>query len=157
MSVPLPFILPAEAIAGFKDADKYDTHRPSYPAEAVSKFLAHLNILDNFNAKIVEVGAGTGKLTELLAVQKQEYEIIAVDPHDEMREALVRKVLPRVKVEAGDAANMPIEEGWGDVCIAAQVSSGPTSQANGSITQSNPNERFLSLGLALVRSSRRNC
>lgn len=117
-----PFVLANQATEGFKDAGKYDTHRPSYPSEAVSKLLSHLNVAEQLNAKVVEVGAGTGKLTELLAARREEFEIVAVDPHNEMREGLVQKALPRVKIIAGDAAKMPIEEGWGDACIAAQVS-----------------------------------
>jgi len=39
-----------------------------------------------------------------------------------MRDVLVKKGLSRVRVEAGDAGNMHIEEDWGDACVAAQVS-----------------------------------
>jgi hypothetical protein len=39
-----------------------------------------------------------------------------------MREELVKKNLRSgVKIMEGDAGNMPIEEGWGDALIAAQV------------------------------------
>ena len=48
--------------------------------------------------------------------------MIAVEPHEGMREELVKKNLRSgVKIMEGDAGNMPIEEGWGDALIAAQV------------------------------------
>jgi hypothetical protein len=58
----------------------------------------------------------------LLARRGEGYEVIGVEPHKGMREELVRKKLRGVKVEEGDAGNMPIEDGWGDALIAAQVS-----------------------------------
>lgn len=74
------------------------------------------------NARIIDLACGTGKFTELLAARPENYEIVGVEPHQEMREQLVKKKLgPRVKVLAGDACNMPIEEGWGNTVIAAQV------------------------------------
>jgi 16S rRNA A1518/A1519 N6-dimethyltransferase RsmA/KsgA/DIM1 with predicted DNA glycosylase/AP lyase activity len=73
-------------------------------------------------ARVVEIGAGTGKFTELLMGREEEYEIVAVEPHREMREGLVRKALGgRVKALDGNAAEMAVEEGWGDACVAAQV------------------------------------
>lgn len=73
-------------------------------------------------ARIVEIGAGTGKFTELLVAREEGYEIVAVEPHREMREGMVRKELGgRVKVVDGNAAEMGVEEGWGNACIAAQV------------------------------------
>jgi hypothetical protein len=48
--------------------------------------------------------------------------VIAVELHEGMREELVKKNLRSgVKIMEGDAGNMPIEEGWGDALIAAQV------------------------------------
>jgi hypothetical protein len=43
-------------------------------------------------------------------------------PFPRKREELVKKSLRGVKVLEGDAAHMPIEDGWGDALIAAQVS-----------------------------------
>jgi 16S rRNA A1518/A1519 N6-dimethyltransferase RsmA/KsgA/DIM1 with predicted DNA glycosylase/AP lyase activity len=91
--MPKPFVLANEVDAGFKDASAYDRHRPTYPTEAVQKLLKNLNVADQFNARIVEVGAGTGKFTELLTKRKEEYDIIAIEPHTEMRDGLVTKKL----------------------------------------------------------------
>ena len=110
------------AAAGFKDAQAYDAYRPSYPAEAVDKFLKRLGIADDAHANIVEIAAGTGKFTELLARRHEGYDVIAVEPHGPMREQLVAKHLEGVKVFDGLAAKLPVEDEWGDACIAAQVS-----------------------------------
>ena len=75
------------------------------------------------NAKIIDLACGTGKFTELLAARPEEFEIIGVEPHAGMRDVLVKKGLERVRVEDGDAGNMPIEDDWGDACVAAQVRS----------------------------------
>jgi ubiquinone/menaquinone biosynthesis C-methylase UbiE len=109
------------ASEGFKDANSYDAYRPSYPSEAVERFLKHLGLLDKAHANIVEVAAGTGKFTELLASRHEGFDIVAVEPHTLMREKLAKKELSCVKVVEGFAAKMPVEDEWGDACIVAQV------------------------------------
>lgn len=51
----------------------------------------------------------------------EQFEVVAVEPHDEMRDILVRKNLG-IEVLNGNAANMPVKDGWCDALIAAQVS-----------------------------------
>ena len=109
------------AISGFSSASKYDTHRPSYPPSAVSAFLSALKISGVQGARIIEVGAGTGKFTELLAARDERFEILALEPHDGMRDELVRKQLKGVTVGKGRAEEMGVEEQWADVVICAQV------------------------------------
>lgn len=121
------FKLPQAAQSGFQSASKYDAHRPSYPSAAVTKFLDALHLTDAQGAKIVEVGAGTGKFTELLVARPEKYEIVAVDPHKGMLEELKGKVQRNgwdgVKVVKGDAEHLDgVEEGWGDCAVVAQVS-----------------------------------
>lgn len=72
-------------------------------------------------AKVIEVASGTGKFTELLAERPEEFEITAIEPHDGMRHHLESKKLKRVNVLDGHASAMPIREGLGEGCIAAQV------------------------------------
>ncbi|KAI2602347.1 S-adenosyl-L-methionine-dependent methyltransferase [Hypoxylon sp. NC1633] len=113
--------LPEAAEEGFKDAASYDAHRPSYPVEAVDKFLTHLNVADQSDMKIVEIASGTGKFTELLARRPERFLVKAIEPHHGMREKLVQKDLPAVEVIDGKAEKMLIEDEWGDACIAAQA------------------------------------
>jgi trans-aconitate methyltransferase len=116
------FTLDDRAQSGFQNASDYDTHRPSYPTEAVDKLLTHLGVAGQKNAKIVDLACGTGKFTELLVKRPEGFEVVGVEPHEGMRAESVRKELKGVKVMDGDAGNMLIEEGWGDSLIAAQVS-----------------------------------
>jgi len=117
-----PFNLNPRAATGFQNAASYDAHRPTFPAEAVDKLLTHLGVANVKNARIIDLGCGTGKFTEALAGREEEFEVVGVEPHAGMREQLVKKKLRGVQVEEGNAAHMPIEDGWGDAVIAAQVS-----------------------------------
>ncbi|KAI1112498.1 S-adenosyl-L-methionine-dependent methyltransferase [Nemania sp. NC0429] len=113
--------LPAVAEEGFKDAAAYDAHRPSYPPEAVEMFLRSLNVAEQDEVNIVEIASGTGKFTELLAARPERYSVKAVEPHGPMREKLAQKDLRGVEVLNGKADNMPVDDEWGDACIAAQA------------------------------------
>jgi ubiquinone/menaquinone biosynthesis C-methylase UbiE len=83
--------------------------------------LNHLDLLNQNNARVVDLGSGTGKFTELLVARPEKFEVLAIEPHEGMRAALMKKDLG-IKVLNGNAEDMPIEEGWGDALIAAQVS-----------------------------------
>jgi len=75
-------------------AEAYDATRPGYPPELVDAALVRGGI--SAGARVVEVGCGTGKLTELLAARGLEVD--AVDPGPNMIEAARRRV--------GDAAHV---------------------------------------------------
>ncbi|KAM6539371.1 hypothetical protein FALCPG4_001178 [Fusarium falciforme] len=110
------------ATKGFNDAQSYDTHRPSYPPESVSSLLGHLGLEGKSGSKVLDLAAGTGKFTELLAARPEGYEIVAVEPLDSMRDNLAAKKLPNVDVRGGTAAEMKdVEDGWADGCIVAQA------------------------------------
>ncbi|KAF5019837.1 hypothetical protein F66182_8150 [Fusarium sp. NRRL 66182] len=117
-----PQIVHDIAAKGFNDAQSYDTHRPSYPPAAVSKLLEHLDLEGQSGHRVLDLAAGTGKFTELLAARPEEYEIIAVEPLDSMRSNLAAKKLPKVEVRPGTAADMKfVEDGWAGGCIVAQA------------------------------------
>ncbi|KAI0018295.1 S-adenosyl-L-methionine-dependent methyltransferase [Xylariomycetidae sp. FL0641] len=113
--------LPTQAEEGFKDATSYDTHRPSYPAEAVETFLGHLNLADQSDMNVVEIASGTGKFTEALASRSERFIIKSIEPHAGMRNKLAEKDLQGVEVLEGKADKMPVADEWGDACIAAQA------------------------------------
>ncbi|KAI5862196.1 S-adenosyl-L-methionine-dependent methyltransferase [Durotheca rogersii] len=113
--------LPVAAEQGFKDAASYDAHRPSYPPEAVEAFLSKLKVAHQPGAKIVEIASGTGKFTELLARRPEGFAVKAVEPHHGMREKLVQKRLSGVDVVEGKADKVPVDDEWGNACIAAQA------------------------------------
>ncbi|KAI9724431.1 MAG: hypothetical protein M1812_000499 [Candelaria pacifica] len=112
--------LAAAAQSGFSNASSYDQNRPSYPPEAVDKLLTHLYLNDMPEAQIVDLAAGTGKFTELLANRKEGYEIIAIEPHEAMRRELEKKELKGVVVKDGYAAHIPLEDQSVDAVIASQ-------------------------------------
>ncbi|KAJ9157748.1 S-adenosyl-L-methionine-dependent methyltransferase [Pleurostoma richardsiae] len=121
-----PRALPAAAADGFADAAAYDAHRPSYPPAAVDAFLSRLSLTApsapaGQGRRVVEVAAGTGKFTEVLAARPEGFEVLAVEPHEGMRAELRRKGLAGVQVREGFAAEMPVESGWGDGAVAAQA------------------------------------
>jgi tRNA G46 methylase TrmB len=90
------------------------------PVTTISLLLAHLSVAQAADSCIVEIGAGTGKFTEL-AEREEGFEIVAVEPHEEMRRCLLGKDLRGVTVVDDDARNVPVEDGWGNACVAAQV------------------------------------
>lgn len=92
-------------------ADAYDRARPTYPPEAAT----WLTGLDH--AHVLELGAGTGKLTEELV--RQGHKVIATDPLDAMLRHLVRH-LPRTPTAVAAAERIPLGARSVDVVIGAQ-------------------------------------
>jgi len=93
-------------------AGKYERGRPPYPAEAVRW------LLPAGARHVVDLGAGTGKLTrELLGL---DVEVTAVDPSDEML-AELRRVLPGVPTLIGSAEDIPVGDGSADAVLVAQA------------------------------------
>ena len=111
------------AQSGFAPAAAYDAHRPSYPEEAVEQFLQVLEIAGVKGAKVADLAAGTGKFTEILAERPEDYDVVAIEPHDGMRGQLEQKNLPRVRIIKGTADHMAGIADESLACvIAAQVS-----------------------------------
>lgn len=117
-----PSVVDQAATSGFDNAAAYDAHRPSYPPQAVQSLLSHLDVASEPRAKVIDLAAGTGKFTELLAAREEQYEIRAVEPLAKMRNNLAAKGLDGVAVRDGLATKMDVPDGWADAVIAAQVS-----------------------------------
>lgn len=106
---------------GFTDAAAYDAHRPSYPAGATDRFLARLDLKGLAGASVIDLAAGTGKLTEVLAARPESFSVLAVEPHAGMRAELERKALARVDARDGFAEKIPASDGWADAVVVAQA------------------------------------
>lgn len=107
---------------GFANASSYDQHRPTYSPEIVQDLLAQIRVAGNKDAVIVDLAAGTGKLTEVLASRDEGYRIIAVEPHDGMRKVLEGKKLKGVEVVNGTGEKMEvIPDESVDGVVVAQV------------------------------------
>ncbi|CAM1506990.1 Fc.00g066310.m01.CDS01 [Cosmosporella sp. VM-42] len=116
------YVVHDAASKGFSKAQAYDAHRPSYPSAVLSSFLSHLDLQGKSHSRIVDLAAGTGKFTEVLARREEEYEILAVEPVEPMRNTLEKKGLKGVVVRSGTADNIDaVEAGWADGVIAAQA------------------------------------
>ena len=103
------------AAAGFgAGADVYERARPSYPVEAV-EWMAERTGLGR-GGVVVDLGAGTGKLTRLLPATGAR--VVAVEPVPEMRAKLVAAV-PGVDVMDGTAEELPFADGAADVVVVA--------------------------------------
>ena len=115
-------VIPTASTKGFQNASSYDQHRPSYSAEAVNNLLKHLQVDGLKSARIVDLAAGTGKFTQLLADRDERYDIYAIEPHEGMRAELEKKRFRGVKVFNGVSNSMKsIESQSIDAVIAAQV------------------------------------
>lgn len=112
----------SEALAGFANGSLYDQYRPSYSEESVTKLLQALRVDGASQATILDLAAGTGKFTSLLAQRREQFHVIAVEPNRGMQEELKKKHLQRVKVSDGLATKIPVYDGSVDAVIAAQVS-----------------------------------
>jgi SAM-dependent methyltransferase len=93
-------------------ADAYERSRPGYPAEAV-RWLTGEAPLD-----VVDLGAGTGKLTRALVAMG--HRVTAVEPLPEML-AHVHAAAPEATVVMGGAESMPLPAGSADVITVAQA------------------------------------
>jgi ubiquinone/menaquinone biosynthesis C-methylase UbiE len=93
-------------------AEAYDRGRPSYPADAVAWLLGG-------DAKIVlELGAGTGKLTRQMV--DQGHAVFATEKDAAMLAVLEQRV-PEVSAKVASAEEIPANDRSVDVVVAAQA------------------------------------
>jgi len=105
------------AARGYQSAvEHYERGRPSYPDDALSFIVNELAI--GPQSTVVELGAGTGKFTDLLVFT--DATIVAVEPVPAMREALARNC-PTVTVLDGTAEAIPVGDASADALVAAQA------------------------------------
>jgi SAM-dependent methyltransferase len=95
-------------------ASGYAALRPTYPADAVEFLLGP----DSSPRRVLDLGAGTGLLTEV--VRDLGHEVLAVDPSAEML-AQLRDRLPGVRAVVGSAESLPTDDGSVDAVVAGQA------------------------------------
>ncbi|HVU76430.1 MAG TPA: class I SAM-dependent methyltransferase [Gaiellaceae bacterium] len=93
-------------------ADAYEANRPDYP-DAV---LDHVPVPRE--AEVLDVGAGTGKLTRVLAGRYRR--VTAVEPLDGMR-AILERMVPRAEAHSGTAEQIPLRDASVDAVFAGQA------------------------------------
>jgi ubiquinone/menaquinone biosynthesis C-methylase UbiE len=106
-----------DAAQGFSaGAEAYERGRPSYPDAAVAALVARFAI--GPGRRVLDVGAGTGKLTRLLVPTGCAME--AVEPVANMRAAFEAAV-PGVVIREGTGEALPVGDASFDVVVAAQA------------------------------------
>jgi SAM-dependent methyltransferase len=101
------------AAAGFGSAaEVYERARPSYPAEAVEWIVSRCAL--GHGSTVLDVGAGTGKLTRLLLPSGAR--VIAVEPIDEMR-----ALIEGCETVAATAEDLPFADRSADAITVAQA------------------------------------
>jgi ubiquinone/menaquinone biosynthesis C-methylase UbiE len=93
-------------------ADAYERGRPTYPDDAVRWLLGEQPV------SVLELGAGTGKLTRVIA--SLGHDVHATDPDPAMLRILERE-LPDVRSAEASAEEIPLGDASVDAVIAAQA------------------------------------
>jgi SAM-dependent methyltransferase len=100
-------------------ASAYEEHRPDYPEAAVRWCLAPARSGPDLSGlRVLDLGAGTGKLTALLV--RLGADVTAVDPDPEML-AELRRRLPSIRALPGTAEAIPLPGGSVDAVLCGQA------------------------------------
>jgi SAM-dependent methyltransferase len=92
-------------------AAEYERGRPEYPREAVAWLVGEAQV-------VVDLGAGTGKLTRGVVALGRE--VVAVEPSEEMA-ARLQSAVPGARVLGGSAEEIPLADGSADAVVAGQA------------------------------------
>ena len=93
-------------------AEAYERGRPEYPPAALDW------LLPAGARHVLDLGAGTGKLTRQLVARGLN--VVAVDPSEGMLEQL-RAAVPGVPMMVGTAEQIPLQDGAVDAVLVAQA------------------------------------
>ncbi len=106
-----------QAARGFQQgAAAYERGRPGYPHDAVQWLWRELRL--GPERTVLDVGAGTGKLTRELVPSGAT--VVAVEPVPAMR-AVLEQVVPEARALAGTAEALPVEDESVDAVVVAQA------------------------------------
>ncbi|WP_269854488.1 class I SAM-dependent methyltransferase [Streptomyces sp. RPT161] len=97
-------------------AGAYAEHRPDYPVAAVR--WAVEPVADPSTPRVLDLGAGTGKLTEVLL--RCGFQVTAVEPDAGML-AELRRRMPRVDAREGSAEAIPVPDASFDAVLVGQA------------------------------------
>ncbi len=116
MSPERPAVHASAAVGFERAADAYERGRPDFPPMAIASLIAGLDLRPG--RTLLELGAGTGKLTRMLAPSGAR--IIALEPIAAMRTRLV-EAAPSVDVIDAVAETVPLADTSIDAAAAAQA------------------------------------
>lgn len=104
------------AAAFLEGGDHYHKVRPGYPEDSLDWLLENANNTQIRDA--LDIGAGTGKYTQLLA--QRGWHITAVDPSADMLAQLTADIPGATTIE-GTAEHLDLPEASADLAVAAQA------------------------------------
>jgi SAM-dependent methyltransferase len=110
----LPREAPPDAFG--RTAREYELGRPEWPAELLDRVIAELELAPE--ASVLDLGAGTGKLTRALVPRFAR--VVAVEPDDAMR-AVLEEVVPGAESRAGSAEAIPLEDDEVDAAFSGEA------------------------------------
>lgn len=108
----------ARALSFGQSAKLYDDSRPAYPQAAVEWMVAKGDSTHAEPLPVLDLAAGTGKLTEVL--DRAGYEVIGVEPDLNMS-TLIRHKLPHVLVLEGRDTDIPLPDSCVSSVLVAQA------------------------------------
>lgn len=97
-------------------AHEYELGRPEWPEELIDRVAGELEL--GPEATVLDLGAGTGKLTRALV--RRFARVIAVEPDDAMR-AVCAEVVAGAEVLAGSAEVIPVADDSVDAVFTAEA------------------------------------
>jgi SAM-dependent methyltransferase len=97
-------------------ATEYDDVRPEYAPEALDRAAEVLGLTGG--SRVVDLAAGSGKLTRALAGRFAE--VVAIEPNDEMRAVLAGRSAG-IRVLAGTAERMPLPDDSADAVFVGDA------------------------------------
>lgn len=99
-------------------ADYYDRFRPGYPKEIADALISEASVKEN--AKLLEIGAGSGKATALFA--GKGFEILCVEPGEDLsRIGNARFAGDSVRFETGRFEDCNLPNQYYDLIFSAQA------------------------------------
>ena len=95
-----------------RTAEDYERGRPDWPAEALDLLSRELGL--DRSAEVVDLAAGTGKLTRILA--ERFARVVAIEPDDAMR-----ALISGVEALAGTAEDIPLPDDSADAVFCGEA------------------------------------
>jgi SAM-dependent methyltransferase len=99
-----------------RTAREYELGRPGWPDELLDRVVPELDL--GAAAEVLDVGAGTGKLTRALVPRFAR--VVAVEPDDEMR-AVLEEVVPGAEALAGRGDAIPLDDDSVDAVFSGEA------------------------------------
>ena len=99
-----------------RSAREYEQGRPEWPEELLDRVVSELGL--GPQAEVLDLGAGTGKLTRSLVPRFAR--VVAVEPDDAMRDVL-EEIVPAAEALPGNAEAIPIADTSVDAVFSAEA------------------------------------